>query len=69
MNLIFKFFVEFEVDGQVVPVRDLSLIAQNYLKGNFIFDFIPLIPFQLLLSGRYSQLLYFLKYIRIFIGI
>lgn len=31
LNIIFTFFVEFEIEGQVMPVRDLQRIAQNYL--------------------------------------
>ena len=48
LNIIFSFFVEFEVEGKVLPVRDLGKIAENYLKGHFMFDFLPVIPFQFL---------------------
>ena len=41
-------------------------IAAHYLKGNFIVDFIPRIPFHLLdLPYNSSVLLYFVKMIRV----
>ena len=45
LNIIFTFFVDYEVDGQIMPERDLSKIAQNYLRGNFFLEALPLIPF------------------------
>ena len=44
LNIIFTFFVEYDVDDQIEPVRDLLKIAKNYLKGQFIIEIIPLLP-------------------------
>ena len=44
VSLILNFFMEYKPDGQSFPVRDLSLISVRYLKGQFLMDFVPLIP-------------------------
>ena len=43
-NIVFNFFVELEVDGEIMPIRNLQIIAITYLKGSFLFDFVPIIP-------------------------
>lgn len=48
-EIIFKFFEEFTKDGQTIPTRSLAEIANRYLKGQFIYDFIPMIPLPYLL--------------------
>jgi hypothetical protein len=48
-EIVFKFFEEFTKDGQTIPTRSLYEIGMKYLKGQFIYDFIPLIPFPYLL--------------------
>lgn len=48
-EIIFKFFEEFTKDGQTIPTRSLAEIGNRYLKGQFIYDFIPLIPLPYLL--------------------
>ena len=44
VNIIFSFFVEYREDGKLQPIRDLRLIAQRYIKGNFLIELIPVIP-------------------------
>ena len=44
LNIIISFFVEFEVDGKTQPERDLEKIAEHYLKGDFLHNFIPVLP-------------------------
>jgi hypothetical protein len=69
--MIFNFLKEFTKDGQVTPIRDLKLIAEKYIfKGNFMFDFIQLIPFPLILTlkgGRESHF-YIIKCTRVIDG-
>lgn len=69
ISLIFNFFIEFEIDGQVQPIRDLQRIAVNYIKGYFIFDLIPCIPFHYLPLEGDEKLFYVFKILRIFTGI
>ena len=69
--MTFKFLLEFTKDGQIVPIRDLKQIAERYIRRDFIFDLIPLIPFPLILSlkkGRESHL-YFIKCVRVIRGL
>ena len=51
---IFDFFCQFILEylppGSQTPVRDVKLIAKNYIKTNFIFDAITLFPFGILLN-------------------
>ena len=44
ITTIISFFVEYtEADGQD-PIRDPTMIAKNYLRTEFLQDFIPIIP-------------------------
>ena len=68
-NIVFSFFVEYQEDGKMQPVRDLRLIAQRYLKGNFLIEFISVIPLQFLPIHGQQNYYYILKLIRIAIGL
>lgn len=68
-NIVFNFFVELEVDGKILPIRDLQTIALTYLKGSFIFELIPIIPLQFLPLNGEERNFYLVKVIRIAIGI
>lgn len=65
----FKFLCEFTQDGATTPTRDLKMIADKYIRSEFILDLIPLIPIQLMLDfdGRESHL-YIIKCIRMING-
>lgn len=68
-QIILKFFEEFTKDGQTIPTKDLGEIARKYLKDQFIYDLIPLIPFPYLLPlGGKEGHLYFIKVIRLVNG-
>lgn len=63
-----KFFVEYYTEDSPLPERDLSKIAIRYLKNEFIFDFIPLIPapqYFYFLKGAEVHL-YYVKVMRMF---
>ena len=44
ISMILQFFLEFKVEDSPLPVRDFGKIAYRYMKSDFIFDVIPLIP-------------------------
>ena len=69
VSIVMKFFVDYYEEGKQFPVRDLTSIAKNYLKTDFIFDFIPLIPLQeLALPRGYARFFYIIKIFRLFNG-
>ena len=44
ISIVLKFFLEYKVDDSPLPVRDLGMIAKRYIRNEFLFDLIPLIP-------------------------
>jgi hypothetical protein len=69
ISIVMRFFVDYYEEGKQFPVRDLTSIAKNYLKTDFIFDFIPLIPLQeLALPRGYARFFYIIKVFRLFNG-
>ena len=44
VSCILRFFVTYVPEGENIPVTDLGKTAKFYLKGRFIYDFIPLLP-------------------------
>ena len=50
LSIGLKFLREFTKPGQTVPTRDLAQIAEQYLKSDFIYDILPLIPFPHILN-------------------
>ena len=43
-NIVFNFFVELDVEGRIMPIRDLQTIAVTYAKTSLIFELLPTIP-------------------------
>jgi len=69
VSIILRFFVDYYEEGKQFPVRDFAAIAINYLKTDFIYDFIPLIPLQELpLPRDYARFFYIIKVMRLFNG-
>ena len=68
-NIIFTFFVELNVDGQIQPVREITTIAKEYLKNDFLLDLLPVLPLQFLNLNGEEYKFYLIKIIRIFNGI
>jgi hypothetical protein len=62
------FFTDFTV-GESYPEASLFNIAIRYLKGDFLIDFIPLIPITLLIPHQHEypdvKLFYLVKVIRL----
>ena len=64
-----KFITDYQIEGEgeTKPTRDLFLIANRYLKGEFLLDALPLIPLQFIF-GLDIKILYITKVIRIVNG-
>lgn len=63
-----KFLYEQDKKDSEGTERDLSKIAMHYLRGEFLFDLIPLIPLVALDLGGYERLFYLIKIIRLVNG-
>lgn len=68
ISIVFNFFLEYEVQGQTQPVRDLMKIISTYLRGWFIIDVIPCIPLQSIDMGGAEIDFYLIKNMRLYIG-
>ena len=55
-------------DAERVMERDLGKIATRYVKGDFIFDFVPLLPLVWLDLGGKERLFYLIKIVRLING-
>ena len=45
LSILFKFFLEFKLEEEPLPIRNLKRIAVRYIKSQeFLRDFIPIIP-------------------------
>ena len=49
-------------------VIDFFTISERYLRGSFLQDLIPLIPFQLAAFGKYHQMSFLIKTVRLYKG-
>lgn len=65
LDMVFKFLKSFTKDGETVPTTDLAKIARRYLRGQFAFDFIPLIPIASVFEFHGDNHLYIIKCIRV----
>lgn len=65
VQICLSFFTEYKPIDSIYPVRDISKIAERYLKGNFIFHLIPIFPFGLIINFKNSKLLQLLKCLRL----
>ena len=65
--ILLTFITEYTPDGETVPIRDFMVIAEIYLKSNFIFDFLPIIPFARILKEltEYAHIMYLIKLMRL----
>jgi hypothetical protein len=80
IDIALNFFIEYKSDEKLLPIRDLALIAERYLKGTFLLDFLAFTPFVPVITSSsnaanesisdnqpfgYLQLLFLLKLIRV----
>ena len=69
ISICLKFLYEYKIeDAEQPPVRDISKIGIRYLKGEFIYDFIPFIPLPEINMGGYERLFYLIKIMRLVNG-
>jgi hypothetical protein len=61
IDMIIEFFLEYVDESTTLKVRDISMISVRYLRGEFIYDIFPLIPFNWILSFKHSRLLFLVK--------
>ena len=59
------FLLEYTPHDSIYKVRKIKKIAWKYLNTNFIFDFLPLIPFRFIFDFKYSRLFYLIKCMRL----
>ena len=59
-----KFLVEYREESTYHQVRDIAQISVRYIKNEFIYDLIPLVPLHTFFTFKFSHLLYILKCIR-----
>lgn len=70
LNMVSQFFLEYQNEYTKQPIKDLGLIAARYLRTEFLSDFIPLIPLQILVMKNNRQNLFFLiKFSRLIKGL
>lgn len=65
MDLIFCLCQQYRDAETQTMVSDIKVIAINYLKGNFLFDLIAIIPFDLFTGGQDRRLYRLLKMLRV----
>ena len=61
---------DYKPDGETEHVKSLTKIASRYLHGDFLLDFIPLIPLTYIFKSFYCQakLFYIIKTVRVLNG-
>ena len=47
------------------PVKDIKKIASRYLSGNFLFDFVTIIPLAFIFRFEFSRLFIIIKCLRL----
>ena len=66
IHMILQFFKEIKLGYTSKPIRRVHLIAKHYLKNEFIWDLIPLIPLQLIkLKNNRVRLFFLIKIYRL----
>lgn len=69
LHMILQFFIEYKPLGEKFPIRNLTLISNNYLRGRFPLDLITILPLQFLELKRNRQhIFYLIKMLRIIRG-
>ena len=59
------FFIEYQPNNSIYSVRKIKKIADRYLKTEFIYDLLPLIPYRFIFSFDNSRFFYLIKVVRI----
>lgn len=65
IDIIVQFLLDFKPEDSYTRVRDIFEIAKRYLRNQFLFDFIPMLPLHLFTTHPRRKLFYMVKVIRI----
>jgi len=71
MMMLCNFVTDFTRDGEHVAVSDIEEISVHYLQGDFLYDIIPLIPFNFFLDNsqfKFYRLFFCIKVLRVKTG-
>jgi hypothetical protein len=70
ISIITKFLTDYRPDGETEHVKSLTKISSRYLHGDFLSDFIPLIPLTYIFKNYFCQakLFYIIKTVRVLNG-
>ena len=60
LHFFLQFFVEYEDETGQKTFRILTMTSMNYLKTNFIYDFVPLLPINFIPMFRKREYLFYL---------
>jgi hypothetical protein len=58
--MITKFMLSYTRETDLKKISDLRLTSLHYLRTDFIYDFLPIIPFQLLMLKNNRHCLFFI---------
>ena len=68
ISIIKCFLTDYRVEGESFPKKNFFKIAQRYLKGDFMIDFIPIVPIPFMINLHTfpdGKLFYLLKIVRL----
>lgn len=68
ISMVLEFLTDIQPEQkELKPIRDPILIAKNYINGNFLVDFLALIPFSYFvkIQGGYGRFFYLFKILRL----
>ena len=68
ISIVKNFLTDFKVPGETYSEKRITVIANRYLKGTFMVDFLPMLPFGLMIPHHEmpdGKLFYLLKIIRL----
>jgi len=70
ISIITKFLTDYRPDGETEHVKSLTKISSRYLHGDFLSDFIPLLPLTFIFKNSLCQakLFYIIKTVRVLNG-
>ena len=61
IDCLLKFILEYQDETTNAKIKDITQISLRYLHTEFIYDFLPLIPFTFFINFPYSRLLFLIK--------
>ena len=65
IDMLLEFIVQYTDEQTNLPVKNISKIGIRYLQNDFIYDLLPLIPFNIIFTFKYSRLFFLIKCIRL----